>query len=96
MKHLFLALLLLSGIGMAQAEQMQLSVHKFQLTMAQRGSPEAAYTVAQMYEEGRGTERDLVKALEWYRRADATRHPDVTAKIAELEVRVAKPTASNL
>lgn len=84
MKTLLSALLLLAAVTSAQAEDVQHSLYNFQLKMAERGHAEAAFNVAQMNEEGRGTPRDISKALEWYKLAAAKGQPEAAQKVKEL------------
>tara|TARA_B100000427_G_scaffold48451_1_gene36417 strand:+ start:50 stop:676 length:627 start_codon:yes stop_codon:yes gene_type:complete len=39
---------------------------KYYLFAAERGVPEAQYNVANMYERGEGTRKDLVQSVRWY------------------------------
>ena len=39
---------------------------KYYLFAAERGVPEAQYNVANMYERGEGTKKDLVQSVRWY------------------------------
>ena len=52
--------------GTAPAETARLSLcHK----AAEQGDDKAQYYLAKCYEEGKGVEKDLVKAVEWYAKA---------------------------
>ncbi len=44
-------------------------VFDFQSKLASQGNAEAQYYLAQMYEEGRGTEASVEKAKHWYEQA---------------------------
>jgi TPR repeat protein len=92
MTRFLLVLPLLATFTLVHADQLQSSVYNFQVKMAEKGSPEAAFTVGQMYEEGRGVERDPVKALEWYKKAAALKQPDASKKVSELEGQLNKQT----
>ena len=45
---------------------------KFYLFAAERGVPEAQYNVANMYERGEGTRKDLVQSIRWYLQCNLT------------------------
>lgn len=90
MRKLLFTLVFFGTLGTAQAGDVQTSIYNFQLTMAQRGNADAAFIVARMNEEGRGTPQDLDKALEWYKQAAAKGQPDAPGKVQEIESRVKK------
>ena len=45
---------------------------KYYLFAAERGVPEAQYNVANMYERGEGTRKDLVQSVRWYLQCNLT------------------------
>ena len=52
------------GFGNLDASQFKLD-----MILAQRGDPDAQYHVGNAYEEGRGTQKSLSQAFEWYNKA---------------------------
>ena len=63
-----------------------LQVQRFQqqLEKARGGDAEAMYDVARRYERGRGTNPDLARAAEWYRKCMATGKPACQARLGLL------------
>ena len=45
---------------------------KYYLFAAERGVPEAQYNVANMYERGEGTRKDLIQSIRWYLQCNLT------------------------
>ena len=72
----------------AQQEHWE-SVFDFQLKVAKMGSLSGQFRVAEMYEEGRGVDRDLQKALEWYEKASLQGHKEAARRIEA--IRAGKP-----
>jgi len=67
---LFLSLLLLGGQASAEVEDDEWNdTFRFQMKMAEYGSAKAQFSLAEMYEEGRGTPKNYTKAIEWYNKA---------------------------
>ncbi|MDY3145819.1 MAG: protein phosphatase 2C domain-containing protein [Succinivibrionaceae bacterium] len=71
-----------ADIEKARKELDRLAFREAKLS-AELGEVEAERNLAQMYEEGRGTEKDLKKALEWYSTA-AEQHNDMAADAVEM------------
>lgn len=85
---LFIVLLLLSASHVSIAsEDMWESVFVFQEKMAGYGNPEAQYKLGEMYEEGRGTEQNFDKALEWYQKAAAQGNVAASNSIERIKLR---------
>jgi TPR repeat protein len=61
-----LARRLVQGVGVTKDQQAGAG---WLLRAAQRGSAQSAFNVGVMYERGFVVERDLTKAIEWYRKA---------------------------
>ncbi|MDR9437686.1 MAG: tetratricopeptide repeat protein [Thiohalophilus sp.] len=64
----------LAGIGFSAPLMADAGQFKLDMILAERGDADAQYYVANAYEEGRGTEEDMGKAFEWYRKAAAQQH----------------------
>lgn len=58
---------------------------------AERGVVDAQYNLAMMYEAGRGLERDAAEASRWYAAAAKAGDAAAAARLADLEVRTARP-----
>lgn len=63
------------------------SVFRFQKKLAERGNPQAQYNLARMYEYGNGVDKDLVKALAWYRLAAAQNYTPAANHLTFLDIR---------
>ncbi|WP_083938275.1 energy transducer TonB [Algicola sagamiensis] len=57
-------------------------------SLARFGNVEAQFKIAQMHEQGLGTEANMNKALAWYMLAHENKHPDARAKYLELRANV--------
>lgn len=57
-------------------------VFEFQTKMAARGSSNAQFTLGEMYEYGRGVEKNYDTAIEWYNKAKISGHENVEERIA--------------
>ncbi|MFO8024543.1 hypothetical protein [Thiohalophilus sp.] len=68
--------LVIAVIGMGFSAPLMADAGQFKLDriLAKRGDADAQYYVANAYEEGRGTQVDINKALEWYRKAAEQQH----------------------
>ncbi|MDY6980166.1 MAG: tetratricopeptide repeat protein [Pseudomonadota bacterium] len=75
--YLFKVLVLITafaGAGFSAPLMADAGQFKLDMILAERGDADAQYYVANAYEEGRGTEEDMGKAFEWYRKAAAQQH----------------------
>lgn len=52
------------------------------LPLAEQGYVAAQYALGQLYEKGRGVDRDFAEALEWYRKAAEKGHADSQYRLA--------------
>lgn len=84
-KILVTATLLIASMAAHADGQIQSSLYQFQLRMAQQGNPEAEYLVGQMNEEGRGTTKNVVQAITWYKKAAAQGNTDADKRLANLQ-----------
>ena len=87
MKRLVATLVLsigMTAMGYADDDPM-VSLFKFQSQMAAQGSVEAIMKLGEMYEQGQGTKRNLDKALEMYKKAEAQGNADAVKAIRRIE-----------
>lgn len=54
---------------------------KLDMILAERGDADAQYYVAYAYEEGRGTQKNIKKAFQWYRKAASQQHAAAQYKL---------------
>lgn len=57
---------------------------EYYLLAANRGDAPAAFSLGECYELGNGVEKDLTKALEWYRIGAELSDEDAQKKVQEL------------
>ncbi|MGB5275794.1 MAG: tetratricopeptide repeat protein [Gammaproteobacteria bacterium] len=62
---ILIAVVFLTEISAARADM----VFDFQMKLAQKGNAEAQFKVGEMYEAGRGVEKDMEQAMSWVTRA---------------------------
>ncbi|MBI1422227.1 MAG: hypothetical protein GC149_02090 [Gammaproteobacteria bacterium] len=67
------------GFGNLDASQFKLD-----MILAQRGDPDAQYHVGNAYEEGRGTQKNLKQAFEWYSKAAQQNQYEAEYKLGSL------------
>ena len=62
-------LLMLPAVSLAEISivfsDVSAGVFRFQIKLAEQGNAEAQYKVGEMYESGKGADKDVVAALEW-------------------------------
>ena len=75
---LLIAVLLAGPVQAAEFSESYAKLFDIQLDQAKKGDAGAQYSVGEMYEQGLGTPKDLIKAYEWYGRAAAK--GDIRAK----------------
>lgn len=86
---LFLSLLLLGGQASAEiADDEWNDTFKFQMKMAEYGSAKAQFSLAEMYEEGRGTPKNYAKAIKWYNKAQKNGHKHAASRIIRLRAKM--------
>lgn len=85
---LFSALIIITLINTspAYAKRSPEEVFRYQKHMAQAGYSSAIYKLADMYQKGYGTPRDLVKALELYKESFKLGYSKAEARIKEVEL----------
>lgn len=62
------------GIGFSTPLLADAGQFKLDMILAKRGDADAQYYVANAYEEGRGTDKDIKKAFAWYNKAATQNH----------------------
>lgn len=81
------AVLGFSLISTAQATKIDERIFTFQHKVAKNGNVKAAYKVAFMYEMGRGVEKDLNKAKQWYKKAVTSNFTAAKHRLTYLEIK---------
>ncbi len=61
-------------------------IFRFQLKLAEQGSPEAQFRVGEMYEAGSGVVKNKAKALNWFEKSAAQGHKKSGYKLLYLEI----------
>ena len=62
-------------------------VFRFQVKLAEQGNPEAQYKVGEMYETGKGVQRNAATALTWFEKAAAQDHKKAVYKLLYLDIK---------
>jgi len=62
-------------------------VFRFQVKLAEQGNPEAQYKVGEMYERGKGVQKDPAAALSWFEKAAAQDHKKAVYKLLYLDIK---------
>ena len=62
-------------------------VFRFQVKLAEQGNPEAQYKVGEMYETGKGVQKDPEIALTWFEKAAAQDHKKAVYKLLYLDIK---------
>jgi len=62
-------------------------VFRFQVKLAEQGNPEAQYKVGEMYETGKGVQRNAETALTWFEKAAAQDHKKAVYKLLYLDIK---------
>lgn len=61
-------------------------VFRFQIKLAEQGNSEAQYKVGEMYETGKGADKDLGQARDWYTKAAKQGHKKAEYKLLYLDI----------
>lgn len=69
----------------ATAYDFSAGVFEFQQKMAKKGDAQAQYKLAFMYENGQGTDKDLNKAIGWYKKAAKKRFPSAKMRLTYID-----------
>ena len=88
-----LKILLASLIGVfisitaAEAVNFESGIFDFQQKLANNGNPQAQYKLAGMYENGRGTTKDINLAKQWYQKSAANKYTPAKHRLIYLEIK---------
>ena len=83
---LCLSILLLPQITQADSgDESWNQVFNFQMKLAEKGNVKAQYILGEMFEKGRGTEKNIETAISWYRQAEKNGHKKAAKRIADIE-----------
>jgi|GEM_PF-928272 len=88
---LLVVVVFLTEISGAQADM----VFDFQMKLAQKGNAEAQFKVGEMYETGRGVEKNMVEAKRWITRAAEQGHQAANYKLLYYDLQNNGVTARN-
>jgi TPR repeat protein len=88
---LLVVVVFLTEISGAQADM----VFDFQMKLAQKGNAEAQFKVGEMYETGRGVEKNIVEAKRWITRAAEQGHQAANYKLLYYDLQNNGVTAKN-
>lgn len=94
LKNLSFALLALFSSNLYAEDDSWSNVFKFQTKMAEMGNVRAQFILGEMYEEGRGVQKNRVKAIEWYRKAKSNGNKDAAGRITKIQTGIAQEKAS--
>jgi len=87
MRHIvaifILSLAAMSGAHATNDNDVQQGIFDSYLKLANEGDVVAQYVVAQRYETGKGTEKDMEKALYWYEKAAENNYPLALVKLEQ-------------
>ena len=76
-------LALFMGLSSVMADE-SFSQFKLDLMLAKRGDAGAQFYVAIGYEEGRGVQKDIARAVEWYKKAASNNHNGAQYRLGQL------------
>lgn len=79
-----LLLLFAPALPAAEGDDPYVKLFKVQEQMAAKGDPQAEFYLGEMYESGLGTQQDLDKAIDLYRRSAAKGNPLAKRKLEEI------------
>lgn len=85
---LCLLLALSTSISFAAANDSWSEVYHFQLKLAEQGNVKAQYIIGEMYEQGRGVDKDIDTAIEWFSKAEDNGHQKAANRIARIKKRI--------
>lgn len=88
---LLVIVVFLTEISGARADM----VFDFQMKLAQKGNAEAQFKVGEMYESGRGVEKNRIEALRWINKAAAQGHQVAGYKLLYYDMKINGVTADN-
>lgn len=85
---LFMVLCLIFHLPTVQADSTDESwipVFNFQSKLAEQGNVKAQFILGEMYENGRGVEKNIDLAISWYQKAEKNGHKKAAKRIANIE-----------
>ena len=85
--HIISGLILGFCLSTSHAAGFDSGIFDFQQKLANNGNAPAQYKLATMYETGRGVEKDLDKAIEWYTRSANQNNPAAINRLTYLEIK---------
>ena len=80
----FLCIALYGPTTHAETDESWQQVFNFQLKLAEQGNVKAQYILGEMYEQGRGVDKNTDTAIEWYQKAEKNGHKDAAKRIARV------------
>lgn len=85
------ALVLLLGLSISPvavlASSYDTGIFEFQQKLAKNGNPQAQYQLATMYESGRGVEKNINLAKQWYEKSAAKNYSAAKHRLTYLEIK---------
>lgn len=82
-------------ISTGQAANYDAGIFEFQQKLAKAGNPQAQYKLADMYENGRGASKDILKAKQWYKKSAANNYKPAKHRLTYLDVKAGGFKASH-
>ena len=93
----FLLLIFHLPIGHADSgDESWNQVFNFQLKLAERGNVKAQFILGEMYENGRGTEKNINLAISWYQKAKKNGHGKAAKRITSIEENIRNETLAKV
>ncbi len=84
------------GAHAADNDEIQQGIFDSYLKLALKGDVVAQYVVAQSYENGRGTDKNMEKAFYWYEMAAKKKYPLAVVRLEEHNAELAKKDAATI
>lgn len=70
--------------SLAETDDSWTQVFHFQQKLAEQGNVKAQYILGEMYEQGRGVDKDTDTAIAWYQKAEKNGHPKAAGRITRI------------
>lgn len=86
---------LVLSVSTAFASNYDAGIFEFQQKLANSGNPQAQYKLADMYENGRGASKDILKAKEWYKKSAANNYKPAKHRLTYIDVKAGGFKASH-
>ena len=81
----YLFIILHMPTSLAETDDSWTQVFNFQHKLAEQGNVKAQYILGEMYEQGRGVDKNTDTAIAWYQKADTNGHPKAAERIAKIQ-----------